>query len=352
MNTTTTPIPSPVLEAWGLHDGSWQIIPFGTGLINHTWKLERGNEALILQRINHNVFKTPHDIAHNMTLIGDFLQQHHPSYHFVAVKPTLQGQPLFFVAGHGYYRVFPFVQGSHTIDVVNTPGQAFEAARQFGLFTKMLTSLDVSKLRTTIPGFHDLTSRYQQFLKALETGDRDRRRDSAELIQQVISFSDIVTKFEAIRKNPDFKLRVIHHDTKISNVLFNNEQKAVCVIDLDTVMPGYFISDLGDMMRTYLSPVSEEEKDIEKINVRAGFYKAIMEGYLSAMKPVLSQAELDHAFYSGQFMIFMQAIRFLTDHLQNDVYYGAAYPGHNFHRARNQLTLLSRLTAHEKDWTN
>src|SRR5690606_6834314 len=117
-------------------------------------------------------------------------------------------------------------------------------------------------------------------------------------------------------------------------------------------MPGYFISDLGDMMRTYLSPVSEEEKDIEKINVRAGFYKAIMEGYLSAMKPVLSQAELDHAFYSGQFMIFMQAIRFLTDHLQNDVYYGAAYPGHNFHRARNQLTLLSRLTAHEKDWTN
>ncbi len=122
------------------------------------------------------------------------------------------------------------------------------------------------------------------------------------------------------------------------------------MIDLDTVMPGYFISDLGDMMRTYLSPVSEEEKNVDKIQVREDYYKAILEGYLSEMKPVFSDAELEHLFFAGQFMIYMQALRFLTDHLLGDTYYGAAYPGHNFVRATNQLTLLEKLSAQEVNW--
>ena len=147
--------------------------------------------------------------------------------------------------------------------------------------------------------------------------------------------------------NPSFKLRVTHHDTKISNVLFNQEDKGLCVIDLDTVMPGYFISDVGDMIRTYLSPANEEEKDFSKIEIREEYFSAIWKGYMSEMNDELSTEEKNHFIYAGKFMIYMQAIRFLTDHLNNDIYYGAKYPGHNLVRAGNQAVLLQRLLEKE-----
>lgn len=143
------------------------------------------------------------------------------------------------------------------------------------------------------------------------------------------------------------KLRVTHHDTKISNVLFDKKGKGICVIDLDTVMPGYFISDVGDMMRTYLSPVSEEENDLGKITVRDDFYRAIVQGYYNEMKDELTETEKKYFFYAGKFMIYMQAVRFLTDHLNDDVYYGAKYEGHNFMRAANQVRLLECLLEKE-----
>ena len=138
-------------------------------------------------------------------------------------------------------------------------------------------------------------------------------------------------------------MRVTHHDTKISNVLFGADDKALCVIDLDTIMPGYFISDVGDMMRTYLPTVSEEETDFSKIEVRDDVYKAIVQGYSNEMGEALSDEETKAFFYAGVFMIYMQALRFLTDHLNNDVYYGARYPNHNFVRAGNQIVLLQKL---------
>jgi thiamine kinase-like enzyme len=148
-------------------------------------------------------------------------------------------------------------------------------------------------------------------------------------------------------KNKAFKIRVTHHDTKISNVLFSEDDKGICVIDLDTVMPGYFISDVGDMFRTYLSPANEEEKDFSKIEIREDYFKAIWDGYMSEMGHELSKEEKAHFIYAGKFMIYMQAIRFLTDHINNDAYYGAAYPDHNFIRAGNQAALLERLMEKE-----
>ena len=139
-----------------------------------------------------------------------------------------------------------------------------------------------------------------------------------------------------------------HHDTKISNVLFDEEGHGLCVIDLDTVMPGYFISDFGDMMRTYLSPVSEEEKDLSKIEIREEYFKAIADGYLHEMQNELTPTEKDHLVYAGKFLTYMQALRFLTDHLNNDVYYGAKYEGHNFVRAINQVALLKKMIDKEK----
>jgi hypothetical protein len=126
-------------------------------------------------------------------------------------------------------------------------------------------------------------------------------------------------------------------------VLFDANNKGLCVIDLDTVMPGYFISDIGDMMRTYLSPANEEEKDFSKIEIRQEYFESIWKGYMSEMKDELNREEKSHFIYAGEFMIYMQALRFLTDHLNNDVYYGARYEGQNFVRAGNQMQLLKKL---------
>jgi Ser/Thr protein kinase RdoA (MazF antagonist) len=336
-----------VLTAYGFKEGETTVVAFGTGLINNTWKVISPDKTYILQRVNDAVFKHPQDIAGNIRLIADYLAKHYPGYRFVAPVVSTTGDEMVFINGKGFYRLFPFVTGSHTCDVVETPDQAYEAAFQFGRFTRLLSGIDPGKLKITIPFFHDLGLRYQQFLTALENGNKARINQSKELINTILGHADIVHVYEKIKTNPAFRLRVTHHDTKIGNVLFDKDNKGLCVIDLDTVMPGYFISDVGDMMRTYLSPLSEEEKDFSKIEIRDDFYKAILQGYFEEMKDELTETEKKYFFYAGKFMIYMQALRFLTDYLSDDVYYITQYPEHNLVRSGNQLTLLQRLSEKE-----
>jgi len=189
--------------------------------------------------------------------------------------------------------------------------------------------------------------RYEQFQAAIKNASPERFERCREMINALQQQYSIVETFESIKTNPAFKTRVMHHDTKISNVLFDENNKGICVIDLDTVMPGYFISDVGDMMRTYLSPADEEETDLSKIDVREDYFDAIVRGYLSEMHDELSNEEKKYFVYAGKFMIYMQALRFLADYLNNDIYYGAKYDLHNFNRAANQLTLLNILIKKE-----
>ncbi|MEO5978070.1 MAG: aminoglycoside phosphotransferase family protein [Chryseolinea sp.] len=329
-----------ILEQFGILEfKSDQLV---TGLINKTWRISTKSQDYILQRVNDNVFRKPGDVADNIQRIDDYLKENAPGYLFVASVNTTEGKPLVYIEADGYYRLFPFVQGSHTINVVSSPEQAFEAAFQFGKFTKLLSGFEASSLHLTIPDFHNLTLRYRQFEDAITNGNGHRIRDVSNFINEIHAQKDIVVVFEDIRRNPSVKQRVTHHDTKISNVLFNDKTKGICVIDLDTVMPGYFFSDVGDMMRTYLSPANEEEKDFDKIEVREDFFRAIVYGYLANMRDELSEDEKALIYYSGPFLIYMQAIRFLADHCNNDSYYGASYEGHNLNRAVNQLRLLNK----------
>lgn len=343
-------IPVNVLCCYGWEEKDIEIAPFGTGLINHTWKIRKGDEQFILQQINQSVFKHPADIDLNIKLLADHLKKNYPEYLFASPVPAANGTTLVSME-EGYFRLFPFVPGSHSIDVVTTAGQAYEAARQFGRFTRLLKGVDVGLLKITIPHFHDLSLRYRQFTEALENGNPLRIREAGDVILLAKKHVDVVTIFEKVKEDRECYLRVTHHDTKISNVLFDEAGKGLCVIDLDTVMPGYFISDVGDMMRTYLSPVSEEESDFRKIEIRESFYKAIVAGYYEEMKEELSETEQQLFFYAGKFMIYMQALRFLTDHLNNDQYYGAGYPGHNLIRAQNQFVLLEKLVEQESALT-
>ncbi|MBP6023169.1 phosphotransferase enzyme family protein [Ferruginibacter sp.] len=331
-----------VLQNYGIDENECIIQPFGSGLINNTWDVKRNEEHYILQRINHTIFKQPEDIDENITAIDEYLKKNYPGYLFVASIKTKAAKSIF-KTGDGYFRLFPFVKDSHTIDVATNPAQAFEAAKQFGAFTKKLSGFKAAQLKITLPDFHNLTLRYRQFENALLTGNAVRIAASETAIALLQKHKTIADDFEKIKQDTGFKIRVTHHDTKISNVLFDEKDRGLCVIDLDTVMPGYFISDVGDMMRTYLSPVSEEEKDFSKIEIRQEYLDAIINGYLSEMENELTGKEKKAFLYAGKFMIYMQALRFLIDHLNNDVYYGAKYDGHNFVRGKNQLVLLEKL---------
>jgi Ser/Thr protein kinase RdoA (MazF antagonist) len=328
-----------ILSLYGINAQNHQVTAFGDGLINHTWKVKGPENNYILQRVNSDVFKKPEDIDENLVLLKQFLGTFYPDYLFVSPLTTLTGKSLVHESS-GYFRLFPFIEGSSSLTALSNSEEAYEAAKQFGKFSRLLNDFDAQRLNITIPDFHNLTLRYEQFESACRNANPERLVQSQESIDFIIQHRDLVDTYKEIVADPHIPLRVIHHDTKISNVLFDADQKGLCVIDLDTVMPGYFISDIGDMMRTYLSEVSEEETDFSKISIRTDFFRAIHDGYMEEMEQVLSAAEKQYFTYAGKFIIYMQAIRFLADYLLNDPYYGAKYPEHNFNRANNQIALL------------
>ena len=332
---------------YGFDSNHCKITSFGNGLINKTWILEVEARKFILQKINTAIFKSPELIAKNIHQLNLFFKEKFPDYLFVHPISTPQKDEMVLLPDGEYYRIFPFIDGSVTFNFVDNIDHAFEAAGQFGKFTRLLSTFEINTLEVTLPDFHNLDLRYKQFEISLSKGNINRINNCETAINFMIEHKNIVDIFNTLEQNENFKKRVTHNDTKISNVLFDTKGKAICVIDLDTVMPGYFISDVGDMLRTYLSPVSEEENDLSKIEVRAAFFYAIMKGYLSEMKHELSNEEKKYFLYAGKFMIYMQALRFLTDHFNNDVYYGSQYEGQNLNRCNNQIELLKQLLAKE-----
>lgn len=334
-------MPDDILQLFGLKATDYKIAAFGSGLINHTWKV-CGPKNYILQQINTNVFTNPEAIAQNLALLETYLKKTSPGYLFVAPIKSVTGTCMVKSAAGGYYRLFPFVEGSVTLTEIENPGAAFEAAHQFGKFTCLLKDFDLRNLNYTLPQFHDLGLRFDQFKAACKNAVGDRLAIAEQEIKEIYHHQDILFTYRDLIEGKKLPLRVIHHDTKISNVLFDKSGKGLCVIDLDTVMPGYFISDIGDMMRTYLSPVNEEEQDFSKIAINEDCFYAIYKGYISAMQSALTDVEKQYFIYSGKFIIYMQVIRFLADYLNGDVYYHTTYPNQNLIRAQNQLTLLNR----------
>lgn len=330
-----------VLISYGLSLIGSKIAPYGSGLINHTYKLTANNQNYILQEINTNIFKAPYHIVNNLALIGTYISETAPGYLFVAPLKSLNGDFIVKAATGGHYRLFPFVQGSHSVDVLKNEKEAYEAAKEFGKFTYLLKDFDIGLLEYPLQNFHDLPLRFDQFRIAVKNTDTARQEQATAEVNEVYKHQHILETYNQLITGQEIPMRVVHHDTKISNILFDDQQNALCLVDLDTVMPGYYLSDVGDMMRTYLSPANEEEKDLDKVYIRADFFRAIYTGYLSEMGTILTKTENEHFIFSGKMIIYMQALRFLTDFLNNDIYYGAKYPGHNLLRAKNQFKLLN-----------
>lgn len=334
-----------ILSAYSLSPADCLLEPLTSGLINTTYRVtdQRDQQHYILQSLNQRVFPRPEDIAVNIRRVADYLQQNYPDYCFPAPIQTANKQEVVYSETGDCYRLFPFLEGSRTLQVVETPEQAYEAARQFAGFTRRLSGLHPREVHVILPGFHDLQTRFAQFTAALQNGQPDRRKSANDLIVYLLDQQYMVEQYQQLIRNPAVKTRIMHFDTKISNVLFDHQHRGLAVIDLDTIMPGYFFDDVGDMLRTYLSPANEEEADLEKVYLRAGFYEAVEAGYFSEMADELTAIERQHFAWAGRLMTYIQALRFLTDYLLGDPYYSTRYADHNLVRAANQVALYRHM---------
>jgi len=334
-----------ILQQFGLSP-DLTVSPIGSGHIHWTY-LVAAQTPYVLQRLNTSVFTQPEIIESNLQLAATHLREQHPEYRFVAPIPTLGGHGMAYDTSERPWRLLPWLANTLTIDEAETAAQAYNAAAEFGRLARNLEQVDVTRFRPSIPRFHDLPWRYEQFEQALAIASEQRKTASASQIRACQSYRHLVDRFDQLVHSQALRQRVFHNDTKINNVLFDQDRTTtVAAIDLDTLMPGYFIFDLGDLMRTVVSPVSEEESDLDRIEFRREFYDALVEGYLSEMREILTVQEREQIPFAGPMMTYIMALRFLADFLRGDTYYRIHYPDHNLVRARNQLRHLENLLRH------
>ncbi|MDQ2752053.1 MAG: aminoglycoside phosphotransferase family protein [Bacteroidota bacterium] len=319
-------------------------LPLKSGLINHSYKIKTNDDSFyFLQRINTTIFDNPQALQNNYVLV----QQHLSSagnMQLPKLIKTVSGD-LFYNKEGEIWRCFEFLKNTYSPQTIETPEKAYEVANCFGSFTAVLQSFDNNKLATILPYFHDLSLRFQQFKEALQTASEQKKEEVKERIQEIEKYAFLVKWFSAIGKDKlHFPLHILHHDCKIANILFERDTDAIrCPIDLDTTQPGLFFSDIGDMLRTTVPNLQEDDTNLDALAIRPAFFDAINEGYLDAMARFLTGEEKENLHYAGSVLIYMQALRFLTDYLNGNVYYKTSYPEQNKDRAANQLRLLHLL---------
>ena len=327
-----------VLKDFGIEHANTQRL--GNGLINKTYLIET-DKKYILQQINTQVFKHPENIGHNLSLYATYLSEKYPEYPCIKIIKTVTGAQ-FAEQNGAYWRLQEFVKDSYTLNQADSTAIAYEAGKAVGELTAKLAGLALEGFYDTIPDFHNLVLRYEQFQESILKGNPLRIKACKDVIPDFIGKKGIVDTYKHLVESNIIPLRIQHHDTKINNVLFHYKtHKSIGLCDMDTLMPGYFISDLGDMLRTYLCNFNEEHTQFNELDIRVPFYVSLMTGYLSQTKAILTDEEKSYIFYAGEFMIYMQALRFLTDYLNDDIYYGSSYEGQNLNRALNQMTLLN-----------
>jgi Ser/Thr protein kinase RdoA (MazF antagonist) len=334
-----------ILNSFSLDPAKISIEQIGTGHIHKTYKLS-GQTSFILQRVNKSIFKKPEWIATNLRVASDFLKKSFPDYYFLTALKSDDGAEMVYDPEGFPWRLYPYRENTITIDKVSSPEEAFSAAREFGRLTKYLDQIDMGQFQETIPQFQDLDLRYRQFELALAQTTMDRIKATDALVQKCLSFFPLVEQYNEMIADGALRLRITHNDTKINNILFDRQtREAVCVIDLDTLMPGYFIYDLGDMVRTFVSSANEEDNIFSKIDFRKDIYDSLLKGYLSQMEEVMTDGEKAAIPFAGKMMTYIMALRFLADYLNGNVYYQIKYPDQNLVRAGNQLKLLEVLSS-------
>jgi thiamine kinase-like enzyme len=328
--------------------GEPEISLLGNGLIHRTYKVsftgQGSSDPIVLQSINRHMFKEPENIIHNYRVVYENINGNH-QLHIPSLMPTQEGQWHWIDGNNHFWRATAFVNNSYTLLVPQKAEEAYKTAHCFASFTHSLQHIDTAQLKAIIPHFHDLDLRYRQFEQAITTANTERLLKSTHVIAELRQRKKLVDFYQHILQHPsDYRTRVMHHDCKLSNILLDNQShQVICPVDLDTVMPGLYFSDIGDMIRSMAATRDEESTQWAEIGIHADFYNAIIDGYMQGMGDSFTPAEKEHIHQAGLMMIYMQSLRFVADFLNNDVYYKITYPEQNLNRALNQLILLERL---------
>ena len=329
------------------------------GHINETYSAtyDQGGMRVryIHQKINQAVFKDPATLMSNVVRVTshfrrklDLLNVNDITRRCLTIVPTRQNEPFYRSDTGEAWRTFVFVEGVQTFESVHSPQQAYQAGKAFGFFQSLLVDLKGPRLAETIPHFHNTRKRFQALQKAVQNDHFNRAASAKAEIDFALKrepIVDVILDAMAKKKIPE---RITHNDTKFNNVMLDSVSgEAMCVVDLDTVMPGCVLYDFGDMVRTTTSPTLEDELDLSKVRMQMPMFKKLAEGYLSTTGAFLTKAEKSYIAFSGKLISFTIGLRFLTDYLAGDSYFRIHRPGHNLDRARTQFKLVESIEHQE-----
>ena len=326
---------------------------FGSGHIHDTYLVRTAGGspgAYILQKINNKVFRDVPAMMENILRVTRHLKYKlasvpgtDPLKETLTIVPALNGASYHKDENEGFWRMLIFIEPHQSFDIAADPSLVKEAGKAYGRFMNLLSDLGGEPLHETIPGFHDIDRRLKMFEEAMRTGNKHRIKEAPGEIRLIRDRAEEMTVLSRLSRDGKIPLRITHNDTKITNILFSPEGKAMCVIDLDTVMPGLVQFDFGDAMRTFTNTAAEDEQDLNRVSMNLGFFESFAAGYLESASAMLSPVEKEYLAFGAKYFTYLHVLRFLTDYLMDDVYYKIHYPQHNLVRAKNQRKLLESM---------
>ena len=326
-----------------------EVKSHGGGHINDSYHLVNtivGEPDYLLQRVNHHVFKDVPLLMNNLSIVTAHVRTKtkmefpdEVERRSLTIIPTTGGETYFVDPDGNFWRVLRFIEDHLVFDSTTDPAIAYEGAKTFGAFTVMLNDLPPGKVGTVIPDFHNMKWRLTQLKESIRKDVAGRLKEVKKEIDYVESRSKLMLTVHELGEKGAIPLRVTHNDTKISNVLYDTNKKGLCVIDLDTIQPGYVTSDFGDGIRTLTNTGEEDDTNLDRVTMDLELYEAFASGFLDSTRSVLSDTEKDALLYGGLLFPYMQAVRFMIDYIDGDTYYKVKHPEHNLERTRAQLKL-------------
>ena len=331
-----------IISKFDIQEDVLSVTPYGNGHINSTFLVTTRSKKYILQRLNTYVFKNPEQVMSNIAKVTAHLgTKGSDKRKVMSIVPCKNGEFLY-SEGDKAWRMLSFVEDSICLEAPEGLADIYECAFAFGNFQKLLADFDASELYETIPDFHNTQKRYADFLNAVKEDPMGRAKNVQNEIDFINSRADFYSVLTDAFKKGLLPLRVAHNDTKINNVLLDKvTRKALCVIDLDTVMPGFSVTDFGDAIRTCACTAAEDEKDLSKVTLDIELYKAFANGFVAGCDGILKNEEIMLFPEGAKMMAIEVGIRFLTDYLLGDTYFKTEYDTHNLDRCRTQLKLVS-----------
>ncbi|WP_198006053.1 phosphotransferase enzyme family protein [Francisella salina] len=325
------------------------------GHINDTFFIytEDGDDY-VLQRVNHYVFKDVPALMQNMQIVTDHIVNKHKNdnkcyQNCLKVILTTDDKPYFKDDNGNFWRLNNLIKDVKSYDKVESAKIAYESGKSFGEFQYMLDDINADDLSITIVNFHDLDTKYHDFCTAMEYNNESRLDGITGFVDDIKSLYDNIINLKHIAKTANIPVRATHNDTKINNVLFDDQDNAVTVIDLDTVMPGFIHFDYSDTIRTVTNSADEDEKDLTKVYMNFEYFKAFTEGFITPIYHNLTEDEKQTLPNSASLLAYLLCLRFITDYLNSDRYFKVAYPEHNLVRAKTQYTLAKSIISQQND---